>query len=206
MSAHTATSRYSVRMDAHADDTQNRSDEELFLAYTVGDAAAFESVYRRHKDRLYRFVYRQLNGSAAVDEIFQDVWTRVIRARADFRKDGVFITWLYSIARNRLIDHFRADGRRRDVFVEDEEDESQHADFGERGPQALAINAELAQRLKELIGDLPPPQQEVFLLKEEAGLSVQQIATVTGCDPETAKSRLRYAINKLRKHLLEDHG
>ena len=106
---------------------------------------------------------------------------------------------------DRLVDFYRSDGRQREL-VEPIDDADEFSNAVQREPQALAINAELAQRLKELIGDLPPPQREAFLLKVEAGLSLQEIANVTGSDKETVKSRLRYAVKKLRNQLRLDDG
>ena len=192
-------------MDAPTTRSVDTSDAELMSAYAGGDAVAFDTLYYRHRDKLYRYMYRQLDSTAMVDELFQDVWSRVIRARDDFRDNSSFTAWLYRIAHNRLVDFFRAEGRKREL-IEPLDDADEFANAVHREPQALAINAELAQRLKELIGDLPPPQREAFLLKEEAGLSLQEIAEVTGSDRETVKSRLRYAVNKLRKQLLLDDG
>ena len=201
MRARRERSRYHRDMD-DVQASPETTDESLMLAYAAGEAGAFDRLYHRHRDRLYRFLYRQLNADPVVDELFQDVWSRVIRARSTFQTGAAFVTWLYSIARNRLTDHYRASARTRD-FQESEEVEATMAQESPREPHEVIVNAELAQRLKELIGDLPPPQREAFLLKEETGLSLQHIAEVTGVDRETVKSRLRYAMNKLRKGLTE---
>ena len=196
------TRQYDARMDACSHSEHN--DENLMLAYGTGDAAAFDTLYHRHKDTLYRYMHRQLAGASIVDELYQDVWSNVIRHRQQYRDSARFITWLYSIARNRIVDYYRAQSRQ-SALIEPCDDTDHFADNRQSEPATIAINAELLQRLKELINDLPPPQREAFLLKEEAGLSLQTIAEITGADKETIKSRLRYAMKKLRHQLVSYH-
>ncbi len=197
--------QYYPRMDAQVGNRHNQGNEALMLAYAAGDAAAFDALYYRHKDKLYRYMFRQLATAAVVDELFQDVWSRVIRARENYRETAAFTTWLFSIARNRIVDHYRAEGRQREL-IDQVEDVDEFTNTAQREPQHHVINAELAQRLKGLIGDLPLPQREAFLLKYEVGLSLREIANVTGADKETVKSRLRYAVNKLKQQLADNDG
>src|SRR5688572_26973234 len=84
------------------------SDETLMLAYAGGDAGAFEALYRKHRGPLYRFVLRSVKGRGEAEELFQDIWMRVIEARARYAPAAKFTTWLYTIAHNRLVDHWRA--------------------------------------------------------------------------------------------------
>ena len=197
--------QYYPRMDAQVGNRHNQGNEALMLAYAAGDAAAFDALYYRHKDKLYRYMFRQLATAAVVDELFQDVWSRVIRARENYRETAAFTTWLFSIARNRIVDHYRAEGRQREL-IDQVEDVDEFTNTAQREPQQHVINAELAQRLKGLIGDLPLLQREAFLLKHEVGLSLREIASVTGADKETVKSRLRYAVNKLKQQLADNDG
>ena len=95
-------------MDDPVVDTPQAGDERLMLAWVEGDIAAFEQLYARHRGRLYRFLLRQLRDPATADELFQDVWQRVIAARAGWKPDAAFGTWLFRIAHNRLTDHWRA--------------------------------------------------------------------------------------------------
>ena len=96
------------------------SDEDLMLAYAVGDAAAFDALYARHKGGVYRYLLRQCRQGVAVDELFQDVWMNLIRARASYTPSAKFATYLYRLAHNRLIDHYRASGQVRLVSADDE--------------------------------------------------------------------------------------
>lgn len=177
------------------------SDESLMLAYRDGDAGAFDRLYGRHKGGVYRYLLRQCRNAALADELFQDVWMNLIRARAGYEVQAKFATWLYRIAHNRLMDHFRRiDGAR--VSLDDEavvavidEPEAPRA----VQPEAQAESREQAARLLLLLEALPQEQREAFLLQQEGGLSVEEIAEATGVNRETAKSRLRYAIAKLRQ-------
>ncbi|MGN6512138.1 MAG: sigma-70 family RNA polymerase sigma factor, partial [Lysobacteraceae bacterium] len=84
------------------------SDEALMLAWAGGDGEAFAPLYARHRTRLYRYLLRQLREPSLADELFQDVWQRVVAARRGWTPDASFATWLYRIAHNRLADHWRA--------------------------------------------------------------------------------------------------
>ena len=180
------------------------SDEDLMLAYAAGDAAAFDALYARHKGGVYRYLLRQCRQGVAVDELFQDVWMNLIRARASYTPSAKFATYLYRLAHNRLIDHYRASGQVRLVSADDEAHEEAVAALpAARGlePETRAENRELGERLKGPVASLPPLQRDAFLLQQEAGLSLNEIAELTGVGVETVKSRLRYAVNKLRNDL-----
>jgi RNA polymerase sigma-70 factor, ECF subfamily len=162
------------------------------LAYRGGDAGAFETLYRRHRGALYRFVLRSLKQRAAAEELFQEVWIRVIEARGRYSPQARFTTWLYTIAHNLLVDHWRRKGL--SLVQLDEELAIAAADNPARQAEARESLARLMQALEAL----PPAQREAFLLHEEAGLSVAEIAAATGAGEEAAKSRLRYAMAKLK--------
>ena len=180
-------------------DAPETSDEALMLAYAAGDAGAFETLYGRHRLRLYRFLLRQLRDGALADELFQDIWQKVIAARQSWTPDAAFATWLYRIAHNRLADHWRAlqhrppapeDADERTMRVPDPDTpERQLSDFEQRRQLQLALD------------ELPEEQREVILLRLEQELTLEEIGEVTGVGRETVKSRLRYAMDKLRARL-----
>jgi RNA polymerase sigma-70 factor (ECF subfamily) len=179
------------------------SDEALMLAYRDGDAGAFEELYARHRGGLYRFVLRQCGTRAVADELFQDVWMNLITARSRYVPSAKFSTYLYQVARNRVIDHFRALGRN----LEDPEDPDDPIDPPAPPalqPETVIERRETAARLIAAVESLPPLQREAFLLHEEGELTLEEIAQVTGCGRETAKSRLRYALAKLRQGMKEN--
>lgn len=176
------------------------SDEQLMLAYGAGDVAAFEQLYQRHRGKLYRFLARQLHGNGALaDEMFQDVWQRVVSARQSWKPEALFTTWLYRIAHNRLADHWRALQHR--PPAPDDADERTERVPDHDTPERHLSEFEERRRLHLALEELPAEQREVVLLRLEQDLSLEEIGEVTGVGRETVKSRLRYAMDKLRARL-----
>jgi RNA polymerase sigma factor (sigma-70 family) len=177
------------------------SDDMLMLAWTGGDVSAFERLYARHRTPLYRFLLRQLRDPALADELFQDVWQRVIAARAGWRPDAAFRTWLFRIAHNRLGDHWRA-AKHRPASPQDGEARAARLPDPDTPEHALS-EFEQRRRLQRAIEALPEEQRTVVLLRLEQELSLEEIGEITGAGRETVKSRLRYAMDKLRAGLNE---
>ena len=169
-------------------------DSALMLRYRDGDVAAFEALYRRHNDALYRYLLRHCRHRATAEDIFQDVWGKIIKARESYRPTAKFTTYLYRVAHNCFIDYLRRN--RRHAQTANVEPDSQ-PDTGE-SPDMLVERSLARRRLDAALQTLPDEQRDVFLLHEEAGLNLEQIASVTGSNRETVKSRLRYAVKKLR--------
>ncbi len=181
---------------------QDSSDEDLMMRYRDGDAAAFELLYKRHKGPLYRYILRQC-GQQAVDELFQDVWTRVIQARERYQASASFKTFLFHIARNRLVDHYRRQNTGHNLNAPEVDCEVGLPARTSDQPERQVHAGQQIEQLLLLVRGLPAEQREAFLLHEEAGLAVASIAEVTGVGHETAKSRLRYALQRLREGLRE---
>lgn len=177
------------------------------LAYARGEAGAFDILYARHKGGVYRYLLRHSGNAGIADELFQDIWMNVIRARAAYAPAARFATWLYTLAHHRIVDHWRTHGTAALVSVDaDEAAEGAIAALpGPRGnePDMRTINRELAARLQAALIALPPAQRDAFLLQHESGLSLAEIAALTGAGIETVKSRLRYAVARLRAELHE---
>lgn len=171
--------------------------------YAAGDAAAFDALYARHKGGVYRYLLRHCGNAGTADELFQDVWMNVIRARASYTPSAKFATWVYRIAHNRLIDHWRATGRVELAEADPDGDDPLDAVPGTRvdEPEVRAAASEIGARLAKALGAIPPAQREAFLLHQEGGLDLAGIAAITGAGVETVKSRIRYAIDKLRTEL-----
>jgi len=188
------------------------SDEALMLRYQAGDAGAFDELYARHRGGLFRFIGRQCRMREHAEELFQEVWMNLIQAREHYRVEAQFRTYLYTLAHNKLMDYFRRHGR-----VELTLFERTDADGGDGTASAIdrlpasrvdepmvrAASQQQSAAILRAIEGLPAPQREAFLLHEEGGLSIEEIAAATGCTFEAAKSRLRYAIAKLREGLRE---
>jgi len=177
------------------------SDEMLMLAWAAGDVAAFEMLYGRHRTPLYRFLLRQTRNPALADEFFQDVWQRVIAARAGWKPEAAFRTWLYRIAHNRLADHWRAQQYR--PAAPEDADERAAAVPDPSDPERELSEFEQRRQLQLAVEALPEEQREVVLLRLEHELSLEEIGEITGVGRETVKSRLRYAMDKLRQRLHE---
>jgi RNA polymerase sigma-70 factor, ECF subfamily len=183
------------------------SDEALMLSYAAGRVAAFDTLYARHKGGVYRYLLRHCGNAGIADELFQDVWMNAIRARDRYAPTAKFTTWLYTLAHHRLVDHWRANGQVKFASIDDEDDEATRAAVealpGSRReePEARAESRQLRERLHAALAALPAAQRDAFLLQQEGGLSLAEIAETTGVGLETVKSRLRYAVAKLRGEL-----
>lgn len=181
-------------------------DEELMLAYAQGDAAAFDVLYARHEAALYRFVRRLLGGGlvAQADEVFQDAWLRIVAARASFRPQGAaWRTWAFTIAHNAAMDRLRVAGR--EVSLSGDEDGEEPLDWLMARLDQVAPSSEdqafwraAGAQLLHCLEHLPDAQRAAFLLHHEDGASVEDLAERLALPFETAKSRLRYALKKLR--------
>ncbi len=178
------------------------SDAELLRRYRQGDSQAFAVLYARHRLGLFRFLCGLCGDAALAEEVFQETWMSVIRSESQQREAVQFSTWLYQIARNRLIDHWRKHGKRQ--YLQDEYDEQLHgeADSQPNPEQQLSLTRD-QQRLQAALDDLPAEQREVFLLRAHGDLDLGEIAALTQTPAETVKSRLRYAMSKLRRLLTD---
>jgi RNA polymerase sigma factor (sigma-70 family) len=183
-------------------------DDALMRAFAQGDARAFERLYTRHQAGLYRFVRRLLGRAEAaqVDEVFQDTWLRVIQARERWAPQGAsFRTWLFTLAHHRAVDCLRKSGREVSVERDGDGPWAPDGDPWAQWPAADAGDAAdrrfwrvAGQRLLDCLEGLPAAQKAAFLLHHEDELSLNELAAALGVGFETAKSRLRYAMGKLR--------
>ena len=171
---------------------QPESDEELMLRFGRGELPAFEELYARHSARVWRYIRRSVDDAAVADELKQETWLRVIAHARGYAPAARFTTWLFTVARSRVVDAVRARHPRAEL-----EGDALHAD-GQAGPFESAVRSELGNHLLVALASLPHPQREAFLLRAEGELSVAEIASVTGVPLETAGSRLRYARAALR--------
>ncbi len=177
------------------------ADAQLMLRYAAGDARAFDELYANHRNGVWRFIRRSVNDAAVTDDVFQECWSRVIAHRENYRPEARFATWLYRIAHNCCMDHWRKSGRRGMRETADDEAVAAAADDAGAEPLAAALAGERGERLAAALARLPAEQCTAFLLYVEGGLSVVEIAESTGVNAETAKSRLRYAAAKLKQSL-----
>ena len=187
-------------------------DEELMLRYRDGDLRAFEELYRRHRVGLYRFIAWRSPRADWVEEVVQDSWANLHHARSRYQSDASFRTYLYQIARNRLLDLLRqqapllaadlgtgTDGR--DVF-----DGLADAAQDVVTPDAALAAKQRHDSLHHALAALPSEQKEALVLQQFSGMSLEEIAAVVAVPVETVKSRLRYAMRKLREGSLSEQG
>lgn len=178
------------------------------LRYRDGDAGAFDALYARHRGGLYRYLLRQCGNRGQAEELFQDVWMNLIGARSRYQVEARFSTYLYRLAHNRIIDHYRRNAGRVPVSFEDDDCPAlESIPEAARGqPEHQAETKEQVARILAELERLPEAQREAFLLHQEGGLLVEEIAQATGVGRETAKSRLRYALARLRAALGTANG
>ena len=172
------------------------TDEQLMQRYANGDALAFDKLYARHRGPLYRYFNRQVNNAATANDLYQGAWEKIIKSRRSYRHGAPFTAWMYRIAHNHLVDHYRQLRPVDSVETDSLSDERP-------GPAQDVIDGENSEQLRAGILALPADQRDTLLLKLETGLKMEDIARVTGVSRETVKSRLRYAVNKLKQVLIE---
>jgi RNA polymerase sigma-70 factor (ECF subfamily) len=179
------------------------SDEALMAAYQSGDARSFALLFERYERPVFRFLRRSLGDAAAADDLLQDVWLAVVRNAAGYVPRAKFTTWLFTIARSKLIDHWRAAVPMVSLNEEAANDSNETllddiAAAPNVQPEVQVMSRAQAQAFVAAVEALPPVQREAFLLHAEGDMTVEEVAQATGVGFETAKSRLRYAFGKLR--------
>ncbi len=180
--------------------------DELLGRFLAGDESAFARLYDAHARRCFAFVLRLLAGddSAAAEDIHQETWLAVARSARSFDSGKArFVTWLFTIARNKVMDHFR----RRSVVVlmaaetADEASFDDAAGLSDLTPERIAEDRQLAAAIIREVEALPLAQRETFVLFAHHELSLEEVAQISGVGVETAKSRLRYARRTLGRKL-----
>ena len=169
------------------------------LRYRNDDATCFELLYQRYRTTLYSYLMHQCGNQATTDELFQETWASLIQARKTYTDSALFKTYLFRIAHNKLIDHYRRNSKASLSSYED----SDGFFSGNCSPEEQLSFEQQQQQFQKLISQLPEAQREAFLLREQTGLSLEDIARISGTNRETIKSRLRYAINRLRQGMGE---
>jgi RNA polymerase sigma-70 factor (ECF subfamily) len=186
------------RVEVVSDD----EDAQLMLAYARGEMRAFETLYSRHRGALYRYLVRQARDGEVANDLFQEVWSRIIVNRARYEPRAKFRTFLFTLAHNCFIDHCRrVKARPAGMGLEDADAADLLPAAEESQPDSLLARDETSRRYRAALATLPAEQRDVYLLHEESDLSLEDIARITGVGAETAKSRLRYAVGKLKAAL-----
>jgi RNA polymerase sigma factor (sigma-70 family) len=174
--------------------TSEQSDDELMLRYRDGELSAFQELYRRHSRGLYRFLAWRSGRTEWADEVAQETWLAVHHARTRYAAQGSFRSYLFQIGRNRLADL----QRQPDI------DDCNEAILVQDSAEATALDRQRNQALHAAIRQLPSEQKEALVLQHFSGLSIDEIALVVAAPAETVKSRLRYAMRKLREQFKQE--
>lgn len=185
------------------------SDESLMLRYRDGDVRAFELLVTRHRKPVFNFILRFVRDTAQAEDVTQETFLRLIKGADAYERQAKFTTWLYTIARNLCVDASRRGKHRKAASLDapvGDDDGASLLDLvpdGGAGVDRQAQSRELGARLRAALESLPDEQREIFLLREVADLQFNEIANVVGCPENTVKSRMRYALEKLREALEE---
>jgi len=182
------------------------TDEELMLEFQKGDVRAFEELIKRHRNGVYNFIFRFLGNKETAEEVFQEVFIKIHRAVQKYAPNGKFTTWLYTITRNQCVDTFRRNKIREALSLDGNgrEDETKLSDTiasDDIPPDVLSSAHEIEGVLGLVLEKLNTDQREVFLLREKQGFKFEEIAEMTGVSVNTVKSRMRYALEGLRRML-----
>jgi RNA polymerase sigma-70 factor (ECF subfamily) len=180
------------------------------LAFRSGDARAFDALVRRHRTPVFNFILRYTGHRARAEDLLQETWLKAVRGAHDYEPKARFTTWVYTIARNLCVDSARKESYRQTESLEApagaEEDGRMLAEVlpdENAAPDRAAHNSRLRPLLERALEGLPQEQREVFILREYSGIAFKDIAVVTGVPENTVKSRMRYALDGLRKRLQE---
>jgi len=198
------------RRDRAEPDPAGPSDEALMARFIEGDARAFETLLGRHKKPVYRFIYRYVSQKETADEVFQDSLMKLVRAASSYQRGARFSVWMYTIVRNTIYDRLRRERHRRQMRELDRPLEGGGTvTLGDTIPgnspdgEEEARKQELQERLASAVHELNSDQREVFIMRQYQGLAFKEIAEIMDCPVNTAKTRMRYALEALRRELAE---
>ena len=186
---------------------ESLSDNALYELFLEGNNDAMRIIVERNSHKLFNFMYRMVEDPATCEELVQEVFLKLVRSKPDFSTGTKVSTFLFSIARNQAIDELRRQKHRRHRSLDQSSGRGSGWALQDRIPNGKsetdrpAIDSELREKIDQSIAMLPKEQREVFCLREIEGLAFADIAGILSCSENTAKSRMRYALEKLRTYL-----
>jgi RNA polymerase sigma-70 factor (ECF subfamily) len=175
------------------------SDEALLIALREGELAAFDELYRRWSRRLYGYVLRHVGDAVIADDLFQEVFLTVLRDRSYEPARGRFAAWLFALARNRCLDHRRADERVAQRSADMPEEPA--ARDCPADPEETLARDQQGRTVRAAIAGLPEAQRQLLILKQVGGLTYREIGEMHGIPEGTVKSRLHAAVSAFRRAL-----
>ncbi len=181
-----------------------QGDEVALVAGAArGDERALETLYERYRRPLYAYFNRMLErDTMSADDLFQELWIKVIRKLPDYREDGKFGAWLFRIAHNLALEHFRRLKSRAKLGVNTDDGELPDAPGTGPDPGSVLAGKELELRLEVLLSELPAEQREVFSMRQN-DISFKEIADLQKCPINTALGRMHNVMRFLRRRLAE---
>jgi RNA polymerase sigma-70 factor (ECF subfamily) len=177
------------------------SDDQLMVSFGRGDRSAFDMLYARYKQPLYGDLYRNCGNEASIDELFQDIWLKVVASSSRYKRQGKFRSWIFTMAHHCIVDFYRKSGRQAVGQVVEQSVVDEFA--SDQSTENIVQDREILLAVQAAIACLPLEQRQAFCLREESGFSVKEIAEIQDISVEAAKSRLRYAYGKLRERLAD---
>ncbi len=187
-------------------DTHTLTDEQLVVSYANGDNSAFDKLLLRHKSQLFNYIFQMVRDRDVADDIFQETFIKVITTikQGRYNDMGKFTAWITRIARNLVIDSFRSEKSESVVSADNEEyDILNRKDLSEETIEDILIDMQIENDIRNLVSQLPEPQQEVLNMRYYKDLSFKEIAEILGVSINTALGRMRYAILNLRRMIKE---
>lgn len=187
-------------------ETRSMNDQELITRYMQGSEKCIEVLVRRHKSRLFSYIFNQLRDRDLANDVFQDTFMKAIHTikMGNYKDEGKFINWLTRIAHNLIMDHFRNSQKIPTIANNDEYDIFSTIKIFDKNIEEQIINDQITMDVRRLVDQLPEEQREVVMLRHFSDMSFKDIAETTNCSINTALGRMRYAIMNLRKMVEEN--
>jgi RNA polymerase sigma factor (sigma-70 family) len=181
------------------------TDQEIINMYVDGNTNALNTLVMRYKDKIYTSIYLLLKDKYLAEDIFQDVFIRIIDTirGGRYSDEGKFLPWAMRIAHNMCVDHFRKIKRNPTIKTSDDKDIFDVLNFSEAGVDSRMMTEQTSDKVRRMIDMLPEDQREVIILRHYADLSFKEIAQLSDCSINTALGRMRYGLLNLRKMLTE---
>lgn len=185
--------------------THQITDQELVHHYVDGNEACLEMLIKRHKRKVFTTIYLIVNDRYIAEDLFQETFIKVIHMLKNekYNEEGKFLPWVIRIARNMAIDYFRKSKRNPTITDGDGEDIFRYIELADENREEQIVRQQTEKQLRFLINQLPEEQKQVLVLRHYGDLSFKEIADLTQVSINTALGRMRYALNNLRKMMLE---
>ena len=178
-----------------------QSDQDLVKLYLNGSEIAFETLIRKHKDKVFAFILSKIKNYNLAHDVFQDTFIKVINSlkKGKYNEEGKFVPWVMRIAHNLVIDHFRRQKKTRSITPTDDFNIFDVISNEENNAEENMITDQITSDVRKLIEELPEDQKEVLKMRYYRDMSFKEIAEITDVSINTALGRMRYAVINLRK-------